>query len=65
MTDLAAVKADVEAAWEDRDSLTPATHGLAREAVEHALDLLDSGRFRVAEKAARVGRTPWASIRAR
>jgi 2,3,4,5-tetrahydropyridine-2-carboxylate N-succinyltransferase len=52
MTDLAALKTDVEAAWEDRDLLTPATHGRVREAVEHALDLLDSGRLRVAEKTA-------------
>jgi 2,3,4,5-tetrahydropyridine-2-carboxylate N-succinyltransferase len=50
MTDLAAVKADVEAAWEARDSLTPSTHGPFREAVEQAVALLDSGRFRVAER---------------
>jgi 2,3,4,5-tetrahydropyridine-2-carboxylate N-succinyltransferase len=51
MTDLAAVKADVEAAWEERDSLTPSTHGRFRDAVEQALALLDAGRFRVAERA--------------
>lgn len=50
MTDLAAVKADVEAAWDARDTLTPATTGPWREAVEHAVARLDSGRFRVAEK---------------
>ena len=50
MTDLAAAKTDVDAAWEDRDLLTPSSHGRAREAVEHALELLDSGRLRVAEK---------------
>ena len=50
MTDLAAVKADVEAAWETRDTLTPDTRGRAREAVETAVSLLDSGRFRVAER---------------
>jgi 2,3,4,5-tetrahydropyridine-2-carboxylate N-succinyltransferase len=52
MTDLAAVKTDVEAAWEARDTLTPATHGKAREAVEQAIELIDCGRFRVAEKTA-------------
>jgi len=40
----------IEAAWEARDTLTPATKGAAREAVEAALDGLDAGRFRVAEK---------------
>jgi 2,3,4,5-tetrahydropyridine-2-carboxylate N-succinyltransferase len=50
MTDLAAVKADVEEAWEARESLSPSSHGRARDAVETALELLDSGRFRVAEK---------------
>ncbi len=41
----------VEAAWEVRDSLSPETGGEARDAVEAALDLLDSGAARVAEKA--------------
>ena len=40
----------VEAAWEERDTLTPASGGGAREAVEAALALLDSGEARVAEK---------------
>jgi 2,3,4,5-tetrahydropyridine-2-carboxylate N-succinyltransferase len=50
MTDLAAVKVDVEEAWEARESLSPSTNGRLREAVETAIELLDSGRFRVAEK---------------
>ena len=40
----------VEAAWEARDTLNPQTKGAAREAVEAALEGLDSGKFRVAEK---------------
>jgi 2,3,4,5-tetrahydropyridine-2-carboxylate N-succinyltransferase len=47
VTDL---EAAVDAAWEVRDTLTPATQGLTRHAVEMALDLLDKGRLRVAEK---------------
>ena len=45
--DLAAA---VEAAWEDREAIGPDTKGPAREAVAAALDGLDSGRLRVAEK---------------
>ena len=40
----------IDAAWEARDSLTPDTRGEAREAVEAALAMLDSGEARVAEK---------------
>src|SRR3712207_2855620 len=46
--DLAAV---VDAAWEDRAAVNPATTGAVREAVDEALSLLDSGKMRVAEKA--------------
>jgi 2,3,4,5-tetrahydropyridine-2-carboxylate N-succinyltransferase len=42
------LQAAVEAAWERRAELTPATHGVDRDAVEAALDLLDSGAARVA-----------------
>ncbi len=42
----------VEAAWEARDGITPATKGETREAVEAAFEGLDSGTFRVAEKSA-------------
>jgi 2,3,4,5-tetrahydropyridine-2,6-dicarboxylate N-succinyltransferase len=44
------LEAAVEAAWEARTELTPATQGLPRHAVEAALDLLDEGKLRVAEK---------------
>jgi len=40
----------VDAAWEDRDSISSATTGAVRDAIESALDLLDSGQARVAEK---------------
>ena len=50
MSDLAAFKDDIEAAWEVRDTLSPSYHGRFREAVLGAIDLIDSGRFRVAEK---------------
>ncbi len=41
----------IDAAWEDRAQVSPATTGAVREAVEQALRLLDSGGVRVAEKA--------------
>jgi len=40
----------IDAAWEARDQVTPATIGEVRDAVEAALDLLDKGAARVAEK---------------
>ena len=40
----------INAAWEDRASLSPATRGEARDAVETAISGLDAGTFRVAEK---------------
>jgi len=40
----------VDEAWEARDTLGSATQGSVRDAVEAALDGLDQGRFRVAEK---------------
>ena len=42
--------ATLDAAWEDRASVTQETKGKVRDAVEAALDLLDSGKARVAEK---------------
>jgi len=42
--------ATTDAAWEARGSVSPATRGAVREAIEAALDGLDSGRLRVAEK---------------
>ena len=43
--------ATVDAAWDDRANVSPATAGPVREAVEEALRQLDSGEARVAEKA--------------
>ena len=40
----------IDAAWEARDGVNAQTKGDVREAVETALDLLDSGTARVAEK---------------
>jgi 2,3,4,5-tetrahydropyridine-2-carboxylate N-succinyltransferase len=40
----------IDEAWDARDTLSPSTKGPVREAVEHALDALDSGTARVAEK---------------
>ena len=42
----------IEAAWEARDSITPATKGPAREAIAATLEALDGGRLRVAERQA-------------
>ena len=39
----------IDAAWEQRASLDPARLGVLREALEHVLDELESGRIRVAE----------------
>ena len=46
-TDLEAV---IEAAWENRADLSPATKGETRDAVETAINGLDSGKMRVASK---------------
>jgi 2,3,4,5-tetrahydropyridine-2-carboxylate N-succinyltransferase len=40
----------IEAAWEERESVTAATHGAVRTAVDAALAGLDAGRLRVASK---------------
>ena len=40
----------IEAAFEDRESISPETIGPAREAIESALEGLDAGTLRVAEK---------------
>lgn len=42
----------IEAAWEARDTLSPATTGEMREAIEETLNALDGGTLRVAEKQA-------------
>jgi 2,3,4,5-tetrahydropyridine-2,6-dicarboxylate N-succinyltransferase len=40
----------IDAAWEDRDSIGPGSPGAIRDAVEQAIQLLDSGEARVAEQ---------------
>ena len=47
MTDL---QSTIEQAWEGRDKVNLETKGAVRDAVMAALDLLDSGKARVAEK---------------
>lgn len=47
LTDLAAT---IDAAWENRAEIGLSTKGAVREAVEQAIELLDSGQARVAEK---------------
>ena len=49
MTD-ARLETLIDKAFEDRARITPATKGEVRDAVETALDLLDRGKARVAEK---------------
>jgi 2,3,4,5-tetrahydropyridine-2,6-dicarboxylate N-succinyltransferase len=40
----------IETAWDQRETITTATRGQVRDAIETALDLLDKGEARVAEK---------------
>ncbi len=49
---LADLAATIDAAWENRDSVSAATTGAVRDAVDAALDALDEGRLRVAERGA-------------
>jgi 2,3,4,5-tetrahydropyridine-2,6-dicarboxylate N-succinyltransferase len=51
MTDVR-LQTSIEKAFEDRAKITATTKGEARDAVEEALDLLDRGKARVAEKLA-------------
>lgn len=46
----AALESTIDAAWEARDTVTAATQGAVRDAVEAVLDGLDNGSLRVAEK---------------
>ena len=48
----AALETAIEAAWEARDQITPATKGETRDAIEATLNALDSGSLRVAERGA-------------
>ena len=49
MTDAAHLQPRIEALWAKRDGLSPATSGADRTDIEAALELMDSGRARVAE----------------
>ena len=46
----AALETAIEAAWDARESITPATTGETRDAIEDTLNALDSGSLRVAER---------------
>src|SRR5215510_7427916 len=47
---ITALQPVIESAWDRRDSIGPDTGGEVRSAVDEALDLLDLGKARVAEK---------------
>ena len=49
---LASLESTINGAFDARDTVTTATKGEIRDAVDHALDLLDKGEVRVAERAA-------------
>jgi 2,3,4,5-tetrahydropyridine-2-carboxylate N-succinyltransferase len=49
---LPALEATINTAFDARDGISTATKGEVREAVDHALDLLDKGEARVAEREA-------------
>src|SRR6202158_3782187 len=49
---LASLESTVNAAFDARDGISAATKGEVRDAVDHALDLLDRGEARVAEREA-------------
>ena len=53
------LQAIIEQAWEARDKITLKTKGPIRKAVAAALNLLDSGEARVAEKVAGANETQW------
>ena len=44
------LEAAVEAAWDARDTITPATKGPHRDAIAATLEVLDKGKLRVAER---------------
>ena len=47
-----ALQQPIEELWERRESLSPSTKGVARDAVDAALELMDAGTARVAEPTA-------------
>ncbi|MCV3206395.1 2,3,4,5-tetrahydropyridine-2,6-dicarboxylate N-succinyltransferase [Mesorhizobium sp. YC-39] len=50
--DLASLEKTIEKAFEERDAISTATRGATRDAIQSALDLLDRGTLRVAERQA-------------
>src|SRR5262245_65180934 len=48
--EISGLQAAIETAWDNREGLNASTKGPARDAVVEALNLLDQGRLRVAEK---------------
>ncbi|MER8411267.1 2,3,4,5-tetrahydropyridine-2,6-dicarboxylate N-succinyltransferase [Mesorhizobium sp. M1342] len=50
--DLASLEKTIEKAFEERDAISTATRGETRDAIQSALDLLDRGAARVAERQA-------------
>jgi 2,3,4,5-tetrahydropyridine-2-carboxylate N-succinyltransferase len=52
MTDAIVLEKTINAAWEDRATLSPDTRGEMRDAIETAIHGLDQGTFRVASKSA-------------
>ncbi|MBZ9719821.1 2,3,4,5-tetrahydropyridine-2,6-dicarboxylate N-succinyltransferase [Mesorhizobium sp. M7A.F.Ca.CA.001.09.2.1] len=50
--DLASLEKSIEKAFEERDAISTATRGETRDAIQSALDLLDRGAVRVAERQA-------------
>ena len=57
---MTALEAAIEKAWDNRADITAATKGEARDAVETALNALDSGQLRVAQKiAGKTGPEAW------
>ena len=51
-TDLVSLEKTIETAFDNRDNVNTSTKGEVRDAVEAALNLLDSGKVRVAERGA-------------
>ena len=52
LTDLTSLETIIETAFDNRDSVNVSTKGEVRDAVDTSLQLLDSGKARVAEKQA-------------
>jgi len=50
LSDLSTLEKTIETAFEERDGISTATRGEVRDAIEHALALLDRGALRVAER---------------